>query len=155
MQSRNISLFAELEGLVQIDRDNLATELINHSSYYWHASKEAVNAISLRDAAKSDVDNYEANLNITFRHDAVQRNERVTEALVDALVKSDNERIRFVERYLKAKREAELWIALRDSFVQKGYAMKELVTVLRTGDVAESSYAQQRLEALTNLKKPD
>jgi hypothetical protein len=94
-------------------------------------------------------------LNITFRHDAVQRNERVTEALVDALVKSDNERIRFVERYLKAKREAELWIALRDSFVQKGYAMKELVTVLRTGDVAESSYAQQRLEALTNLKKPD
>ena len=147
--------FAQLEAEIAIDRENLDAELINHANWHWHASKEAIDAISLRDNAKADVDNFEANLNLTFRREAAHRNERITEATVDSLVRSDPDRIKLLERYLIAKRTAERWVALRDSFVQKGYALKELVTLFRTNNIAEASYAEQRRDAFNNMKKPD
>jgi hypothetical protein len=146
--------FKQLEVEIAIDRDNLENELINQANWHWHASKEAIDAISFRDNAKADVDNYEANLSLTFRYEAINRNERRTEAQIESLVKSDANRIELVQKYLMAKRNAERWLALRDSFVQKGYALKELVSYLRHDQVAEASYSEQRREAFRDFKKP-
>lgn len=146
--------YEELEARLKIDQMNLDAELIGHPHDYWHAAKGATEAISIRDKAKDIHDRYAANLNMIFRREAHERKERITEAQLDMMILSDQDCIDMWNQYLQYKKEADLWVGLRDSFIQKGYALKSLIDVLRSDQIAAYSYAEQRKDAFANYKKP-
>ena len=154
----NSSLEERLEQLqerIKIDETNLSAELISHPHDFWHAARGTVDAISQRDKAKAILDSYSSNLNMIFRQEAAARKERVTEAQLDYMVMSDEDRIKLQEEFFKHKKHAELWQGMKESFIQKGYALKSLVDLSRAEQSVTSSYAEQRRDAFQNYRKPD
>jgi hypothetical protein len=121
---------AELSNQIKIDPDALEIELVTQTNHYYHASTGHAMAISLRDQAKNDLDITEAELYLMFRREAGEKN-RVTEAQLDAMVKANEVQHEYFDRYLKAKHLASKWEALRDSFIQKGHALRELAELYK------------------------
>jgi len=143
----------QLEQLVKIDETNLEAELISHPHDFYHVSTGAAEAVSVRDLAKFRVETYEADKYLEWRRRYIHNEEKFTEALLEKLVQNDEGRIKLVETYLEAKREADRWTALKDSFIQKGFMLKITVDNRRADNITESSYASQRREALNNFRR--
>lgn len=143
----------ELEEQIKIDDTNINAELISHPHYFNHISRGAADAVSVRDMAKFEVETYESALYLRIRKDFVERGERTTEALLDHLVRSDPNRIKLVNNYLSAKHLADQWSALKESFIQKGYALKELIDNRKSDNITEGSYSSQRRDALSSYPR--
>lgn len=147
--------FDRLEENVKIEPTDIEAELISHAHDYWHATNGHADALSLRDLAKHDLDVYEARLDLNLRKVMAERGEKYTEAVISNMVTIDEERIKLFESYLDAKHVADLWAGMKDSWQQRGYMLKEIVEHRRGDNVAESSYARQRSEALNNYRRRD
>jgi hypothetical protein len=120
----------ELSTRIKIDQHELEVEFITQPNDYYHAATGYALAISLRDQAKNNLDAAEAGLYLMFRREAGDRN-KPTEAQLDAMVKSDEMRVEYFDHYLQSKQLASRWEALRDSFVQKGHALRELAELYK------------------------
>ena len=119
---------AELSEKVKIDQDNLHVEIITQTNDYYHAATGFAMAVSLRDEAKNNLEIAEAELYLTFRREAV---DKITEAQLDAMIKANEIRQEFFEKYLSAKQLSDRWLSLRDSFTQKGHALRELAELYK------------------------
>jgi hypothetical protein len=121
---------AELSEKIKIDQDNLDVELVTQTNDYYHASRGHALAVSLRDQAKNNLDVAEAELYLMFRREAGDR-VKLTEAQLDATVKSNEIRQEYFTKYLETKLLADKWLSLRDSFIQKGHALRELAELYK------------------------
>jgi hypothetical protein len=140
----------ELEKKIMIDPDDLDVELVSQSNNYWHAAAGFAMALSLRDKAKNNLDVAEAELNLHFRQKAT---DKPTEAQLKAMVTADELRQQHVDDYISAKLLADKWLALRDSFTQKGYALRELAEQRKANYFGEhSSTSAERIEAETRVR---
>jgi hypothetical protein len=120
---------SELEQNIKIDPDELEIELIKQPNDYYHASAGFAMAISLRDQAKNELDIAEAELFLAFRDEVIARTERPTEALLEAMINASDIHRSYVDKHLETKLLADKWLALRDSFIQKGHALRELANL--------------------------
>lgn len=116
---------AELGEKISIS-DDLDVEFVTQPNDFYHAAIGFALAISLRDKAKNDLEVAESELYLMFRREASSATTRPTEAQLDAMVKSNEVRLEYFETYLTTKQLADRWMALRDSFIQKGHALREL-----------------------------
>jgi hypothetical protein len=117
---------AELERHIQIDPDSLAEEIISYTSHFYHIGLGHARAISLRDMAKEDVSALEAELFLRYRQDAIANNEKATEAILEAKVNSDPDRLDAIDKYIRSRLAADRWNNLRETFVQKGHMLRQL-----------------------------
>lgn len=140
----------ELSNKLRIDPDDMDVELITQPNDFYHAATGVAMAISLRDEAKNDLDVAESELYLMFRRDAV---EKLTEAQLDAMVKSHELRAEYFDKYLEAKQWADHWLALRDSFTQKGHALRELAELHKLNYFGERSTNPVSVDAEHRLRK--
>jgi len=143
----------QLEERIIIDETNINAELISHPHDFYHVARGAADAVSLRDMTKFDVETYESSLYLTIRRDLAERGEKFTEALLDHMIRNSEDRAKLVDKYLVAKHLADKWLALKESFVQKGYMLKEIVDNRKSDNVMEGSYSSQRREAMSSYKR--
>jgi hypothetical protein len=140
----------ELADKIKIDPDSLDTEFINQTNWYYHAATGYAMAVSLRDQAKSDLDTTEAELYLSFRNGT---RDKPTEAQLKAMVEADDVRREYLALYTQAKQLADRWLALRDSFTQKGHALRELAELYKLNYFGERPLsATDRQEAENRVR---
>jgi hypothetical protein len=124
--------------------EDLDTEFVSQPNDYYHVSTRHAIAVSLRDQAKNNLDITEAQLYLSFKRNS----EKLTEANLKAMVEADDIRGEFLDLYMQAKLLADKWLALRDSFSQKGHALRELAELYKLNYFGERSVsASERMEA--------
>lgn len=128
----------ELVVRIRIDQHDLDNEFVSQTNDFYHASTGHALAISLRDQAKNDLEVAEAEIYLMFRSEA---KEKPTEAQLDAMVKSHEVRSQYFDRYLTAKLLADRWSSLKDSFIQKGHALRELAELYKLSYFGERTGA--------------
>jgi hypothetical protein len=140
----------ELADKIKIDPDSLDIEFINQTNWYYHAATSYAMAVSLRDQAKNDLDTTEAQLYLSFRD---QTREKPTEAQLKAMVEADDIRGEYFALYTQAKQLADRWLALRESFTQKGHALRELAELYKLNYFGERPLsAADRQEAENRVR---
>lgn len=144
----NSFTYDQLEEEVQIDDTNIDAELIKHPHIFFHISAGHADALSQSDLAKHRVEIFEADLYLEIRRKMVADGDKFTETLLEKMVNRDDRRIALVDRYLEAKHTADKWRALKDSFIQKGYMLKDIIDNRKSDNVAEGSYSRQRHDAM-------
>lgn len=129
--------------------EELDTEFISQPNDYYHAATGFAMAVSLRDQAKNNLDVAEAELYLHFRRNS----EKLTEANLKAMVEADDDRHEYLDQYMQAKLLADKWLALRDSFTQKGHALRELAELHKLNYFGERSLStSERIEAENRVR---
>lgn len=126
----------DFEPLLQIDKFALDEAIEKHPDVYHRISEAYALAISLRDEAKSNLADVEADVELTIRKH--YEGKRVTEKEVAARVVTHKDVREAKERLHKLNRRVGRWSALDKGFVARGHALRELVN-LYTNDYYASS----------------
>ena len=114
---------------LRIDRDDLDTALLRHSEYYDKVSEAQVEALAKRDMLKLDLEIATAAEDRKLRHMAAVHDEKITEPKIRQEI-AGSKKLQELERdYLNAKHEEARWSALKDSWQQRSYALRELVQI--------------------------
>lgn len=112
----------EAKGMLLIDKNNLDSELINQADVYATIGLQVAEAINDRDFLKEEVEVTYARLANLYR----ESGEKVTEGKVAEHVQLHPNYSAVKTDYLKAKKVAEEWMAIRDAFGQRVSMLKEL-----------------------------
>jgi hypothetical protein len=139
----------ELAQRVRIDQSELDVEFVTQTNDYYHAATGYAMAISLRDQAKNDLEVTEADLYLQYRRQAV---ERPTETQLNSHVKTHELRQEYFDKWLSAKQLADRWMALRDSFTQKGHALRELAELYKLNYFGERSTSTASADAEQRIR---
>ena len=134
---------ADLEGALSIDENALDEAWQTHPDLFYRVARELAMAISKRDGAKKDKEEAEAYADAHIRHAAAMSDEKITEAEVKSKKQLDG-KVRATETQLAVLNErVGLLSALKESYIQRSYALKSLVELHTTGyfgtNLSESS----------------
>lgn len=112
-----------------IDKLDLDSCLVEQPETYWHVSHAVANAIAVRDAAKLDLEEIQAEEDKKLRDAASRSEEKITEAALQ-------QKLRLVKRvqdaqrkFLDTRKEADEWLALKEAFSQRSFMLRELVAI--------------------------
>jgi hypothetical protein len=136
--------FDFLQKQIQINRDQLDEELIRQPHNFFHVAEGYVKAVSRRDKLKHDLERTIAQLDLDVREAALAENEKATDKSVTAQIQREQDYHRAVTAHLAACHEAAKWEALRESYRQRGYVLKDLVALYMTGYFGEMTGAEER-----------
>jgi hypothetical protein len=125
--------YAELRECLSIDRNALDDALIRQPQIYQEISEELTLAVSRKDQAAEGIKLAEAQADNAIRNDLMASGGKATEAAISSMVKLSDERQEAVNDHLLAKYEAERLSALKDSFHQRSYMLKELTGLYISG----------------------
>jgi hypothetical protein len=120
------------KGLLAIDQDELDAALEQHAEIYHHVSEATAHAIARRDAAKLDFEEAEARAYEALRDDTARKAEKakkrehVTETLFKHKLRLDPALQKLARRVLHLNAKVEEWVALKDSFYQRSFMLREL-----------------------------
>jgi len=145
----------EAEALLKIDPDALDEALINQPMFFYQVGHQHAMAISIRDAAKQDLDKTDADLGLIVRHHLEEAGGKVTESLVASKVLLHERHTAAVEAYLTAKNNAEVWGAAKDATMQRSYVLKDLAALYVAGyyGATDAVNASERQRALAGDAK--
>ena len=122
-----------LENGLSIDENALDEAWIRHPDLFYRVARELVMAISKRDQAKINKEEAEARADARIRHDAEVSDEKVTESAVKSKKQLDP-KVQAAENELAVLSErVGLLSALKESYIQRSYALKSLVELHTTG----------------------
>jgi predicted AAA+ superfamily ATPase len=119
----------DLRKLLKINKNKLHEECSRFPSIIELVYNKTVEAISVRDALKEEKDKVYAELFLEKKKSM----DKVTETLADSLVRVDPRYVEISNSYLEAKKKADEYIALKDSFFQKGQMLKILADLFVSG----------------------
>lgn len=117
----------QLKALLAINKNELDTEISNQPSLFYEVAEACVSAMAERDARKEELATVDAELDGKARVTLSQREERVTEAMVKNAVQSHKDHEQAFEAYMEAKTKSDLFSAMKDSFGQRGYMLRDMV----------------------------
>jgi hypothetical protein len=136
--SKSEERLKELKEALLIDRNDLDTELVHQPNLYYQVGEAFSEAISFRDEAKFNRDREAAELDRAIRREALDNNEKISEAQVANRVKENPSYYDYHERYLLLSKNAAFWEALKESFQQRSYAIKDLTQLWISGYYTDS-----------------
>lgn len=148
---KNNDLLDEYSGYLQIDKLNLDTCLIEQCSVYYNVGVAFANALSERDYAKAELERVKAETDKIVRLQMTTENERITEAQVANRILEDAEYRASNSNYLEWKMIADKWQALKDSFGQRAYALRDLCQLWISNYYADSAVQVETSEARDRL----
>lgn len=111
---------------LRIDRDDLDSEIATQADSYFRVAEACALAASRRDEAKADMEEESARAANRVRLEAASHDEKITEAQIKEQTSKDKNYLTYVQAFLKAKSEADLWVAMRESFDMRGKMLREL-----------------------------
>jgi hypothetical protein len=116
----------EVRSKLKIDDDNLDDCLVEQPEYFYQAAMTLTEANAARDGLKLELKEVLAELDGDIRARLAAANEKATETGIANELRT-LPRIKELERKcLEASRKAEAAAALRDAYVQRSYALKDL-----------------------------
>jgi hypothetical protein len=134
--------FQQFENLLRIDRNALDVALEIQPDMFYRVSKNLVLCISKRDAAKQELQEIESAVDAQIRRDASIAGEKVTNPEVESLKGLDKGVLVAKEELAALNLRVGKWSALKEAFLQRSYALKELVALYSAnyyGDVVQSN----------------
>ncbi len=144
---QSIRLLEQYAELLQIDRNDLDTALLEQAQVYYRVGEAYATAISYRDYAKSHIDKVRADTDRLIRRKAQEEAEKVTEAQVANRILDDVLYQKVVDEHLEWKTVADKWSALRDSFERRCYALRDLCTLWVAGYFTDTTIKADSYEA--------
>lgn len=159
-------LYTHLEDRLEVDRYALDDELIAQPKTYLEVAKAVALAISRRDAAKVAIKRVEADADKRIRKRLEASGEKGTEAIVKRETDLDKAVQAAQDEYNRLCLAADEWIALKESWMMRSYALKDLVVLHQSAysqspsvtaptraAAAESDYNRQRAAQAAARKK--
>ena len=122
-----------------IDKDDLDTEFVQHPSLYFRISEASVLASSRRDEAAEKLKLVDAELDGDVRDDLEKAGQKVTEAQVKASILMHKRHQEAAQQLSDLTFEASRLQALKESFAQRGYALRELASLFASEYWTKSS----------------
>ena len=117
----------DLETGLRIDEHNLETHWVEQPDLFYRVSKNLALVISLRDQAKQDLSETEARVDIKVRRDAEVADEKITEKGIESQRKLHPDVRAATTRHSEYSLLTGEYMALKDAYLQRSYALKELV----------------------------
>lgn len=121
------SELVDLQDAIRIDKYGLDEELVRQPATYLQVANGLALHTSYRDQAKDDLKQAEAEADQRVRARLEKNGVKITEPLVEREVDLDRSVGDARQRYRDACLEADKWSALRDAWLQRSYALKDLV----------------------------
>lgn len=135
-------LIADLERGLSIDKNALDVEVQQHPDVFYRVARELEYAVSEHDAAKQSVEDIKAEVDAEIRRSAADQSEKITETQVESRKRLNPDVAKALDvLHAKAYKMGQLK-ALKESFVQRSYALSQL-TDLYNGGYFSLSAGQQ------------
>jgi len=123
----------ELRDRLIIDRHRLDDMLVEQPQCFEKASQLLAEATSVRDGLKNDIKVHEAMIGQSVREDLERTGKKTTEGLVASLIASDAVRTKMATDLLEAERELIEAQGVKDAFVQRAHALRDLCNLAIQG----------------------
>lgn len=121
---------SSFEQTLMVDQDNLDEEVIRQPELYYHVSEQLVYAIDARDTLKKEIEELEAEVDNKVRALAERNEDKVTEPFVKKQIAANEDVQELQRKFLKAKKTAALWEAMKESYGQRSYAVNKLADLI-------------------------
>lgn len=148
---QSLDLLDQYSQFVEIDKHNLDSCCVDQTRVYRDVGLEFASATSFRDLAKFELDKVKAECDKFIRQDAAINNERITEAQVAAKILEELEYQKANDEFLEWKMVTEKWTALKDSFTQRAYMLRELCQLWMAHYWEDKVIEPARAEAVDRL----
>lgn len=122
----NIEKYKEM---LIIDKYRLDDALEKQAYCMYQVAEEYAEKVSKRDALKERIDTVDAEIADKLRKSAAVAGDKLTEANLQQKISMHEQHLKAHEEFLEAKKEAEVWGALKDAFIQRGLALRELASL--------------------------
>jgi hypothetical protein len=119
----------EFRGYLRINKHRLDDELEAQPELLFKISEAYELAAEKRDMLKETLDTTDAELDATAREELDRSEEKVTEAMVKAFIKTHRKHETAHRAYIAAKKQAGLLSALKDSFKDRGHYLRDLANL--------------------------
>lgn len=116
------------ENQLGIDKDKLDEVVSQHPQLFHHVAEGYAYAVSRRDEAKDNIKQAEAEAEAELR-DIGDHSKKPTEAAIKTGVSVHKLVTRAKRAYMATSLEADLWLALKDSFHSRRYMISDLVSL--------------------------
>lgn len=130
-----------------IDKDHLDDCLSKQPELYYHVAEAHSQAVADRDALKVDIELAEAEEGRRIRDEAAQLDEKLTEASLREQLTLTPRLQRLRQERLELEALINSWLALKESYQQRSYMLRELVPMylsrLSSGSVRAPGPRQQ------------
>lgn len=124
---------------LMIDKLSLDEELIKQPTLFFEIAEVSANATSVRDQAKEQLALKDAELGTKHRKKLEASGERATIQLIEERVQTDPIHQKYLEKYSAAKEHADKCYAMKESFQQRAYMLRELVALYVSGYYATAA----------------
>lgn len=121
--------FAELEAGLSINKDNLDEEARQHTNLFYHVAKQLVLEISKRDQLYQRCKEVEAETDVNLRDEAAQREERITDKTVEALVRTADAVVHARTQLAEANLLVGQLQALKEAYMSRQYMLRDLTSL--------------------------
>jgi hypothetical protein len=122
-------LVNELRSYLEIDKHALDDEIVKQPSLFFKVSEAYVEAVAERDACKEELASIDAELDGEVRHKLEVAGEKITEAIVKNEIQTDKKHGPAFDTYILAKTKADMLMALKEAFQQRGYMLRDLCSL--------------------------
>jgi len=129
----------ELRKHLKIDKNNLDEVIQLQPELYYIVAQKHVLAVSERDLAYDEIKIVDAKLQKEVREQAEAEGRKMTEKAVEIEVLSNKLHTDAIDMHLRTKYTADELGALRESFQQKSYMLRELVELYVSGYFSDDS----------------
>lgn len=116
----------KLKALLAIDKNKLDDNISEQPMLFFEIAEACVDALAERDARKEDLATVDAELDGKVRLFLAKQQTKVTEAMVENAVQTNKEHEAAFEAYAKAKGQADLFLAMKDSFAQRSDMLRSM-----------------------------
>lgn len=130
-------MIEEFKGYLKIDKSALDDEIIQQPQLFFEVSEAYVEAVAVRDSKKEELAQIDAELDAKYRNSL----EKATEGTIKAKIQTDKKHGTAFTAYINAKELADSLLALKEAFQQRGYMLRDLVS-LHTANYYETSSAR-------------
>ena len=127
----------EFRSYLKIDKHALDQELEEQPMLLFQISEAFVKAAAERDMLKEQLATVDANLDHAAREDYADK--KYTEAMIKNEVQTNKKHDLAMLKFLKAKEQADLLFALKESFQSRGYMIRDLCSLYNANYFEEAS----------------
>lgn len=113
-----------------IDKYALDEMLVAQPELYWRVSEQCIHWLAQRDRNKDTLATVQAKVATEYRADCLEGGVKTTEGIVAEHVIQDAEVQEAMLAYQESKTEYERANSLKEAFMQRGYALKELAGLM-------------------------
>lgn len=121
----------EARSLMKLDKNSLDTICETHSAIFDSVCVAFIESVNKRDTLKEAIDKVDATIGKNFRED--NKDGKVTEAKVQEHILLHPDHDEAITEYLEAKKEAELWGAIKEAYIQRSHRIKDLTELYGYG----------------------